>query len=375
MLDVLKILVFLRPFISSLAFFWSNLLFSVVTLGFLSFWFLQRKPSLKLIEALCFPLGLFTFTLIISIVFSLNFFKSLSQAYNYLIYVLIFIAIIVLSPKEKTSILNAIIISGSIISLLAIYQYLFGFEHLLRYMAKYDIAYSFGTEYIARKRVFFPFVTPNTLAGFLILIVLLILGKKMFYSLLIPVGTAIFLTKSMGAILSLFVGLVIYLLIMKKMNLKKFIYLVSLSLVTILVFILRTHGPQEYLTPYFSLIRRFDYWMASLKVIKAHPLIGVGLGNFNLTITRYSHNLPLQIWAETGLAGIITLIWFIVVHAKLTFQNIKNSPDRNQIAGLLSANIAFLFHNLIDFTFFLPEVCFLWWVILGLCINNNEPHP
>ena len=374
MFDLLKLLIFLRPFISSLAFFWSNLLFSVITLGFLSFWFLQRKPSFKLIEPVSFPLGLFTFTILISIIFSLNFFRSLSQAYNYLIYILIFLSVITLPRKEKSSIINAIIFAGCIISLLAIYQYLFGFERLLRYMAKYNIAYSFGTEYIARKRVFFPFVTPNALAGFLILMVPLILVKKIFYPLLIPIGIALLLTKSIGAIISLFFALVAYLFIIRKMNLKKFSYLASLFLIILLIIVLRTHGPHEYLKPYFSLTRRFAYWLATLNIIKAHPLIGVGLGNFNLTITRYAHNLPLQIWAEIGMAGIIAFSWLVATHIKLTFQNIKDYPDRNEIAGLLSANIAFLFHNLIDFTFFLPEVCFIWWVLLGLSYYHKNQY-
>lgn len=99
-------------------------------------------------------------------------------------------------------------------------------------------------------------------------------------------------------------------------------------------------------------------------MITAHPFVGVGLGNFNLNQTRYAHNSYLQIWAEIGLLGIVSFLWLVITVLKCGLKSLKN--DRIRIAGLLSANIIFLAHNFIDFSFFLPEVVFLWWVILGV---------
>lgn len=372
MSEILKILIFIRPFISSLTFFWSNLFYSIITLGFLTLWFLRRRLSVQKIEPILHPLSLFVLALVISIVFSLNLTKSLSQVYNYLLYILIFLAVASLSAGEKKKLTRAIIFSGFIISLLALYQYFFGFKHLLDYMAKHDIFYAFGLDYVLRKRVFFPFVTPNTLGGFLILIIPLILGKRNLYPLLIPISLALFFTKSIGAFLSLFLGLTLYLYMMGKIERKKFIALAIIIIIIVLVFILRSQAPLAHLRPDFSLNRRFSYWQDSFKIIKAHPLMGVGLGNFSIILSRYAHNFLLQIWAELGILGFFGFIWFIISHFKYIFKNIKTYTDRSQVAGLLSASGSFLIHNFIDFTFFLPEVCFLWWVILGLSINRDE---
>jgi O-antigen ligase len=114
-----------------------------------------------------------------------------------------------------------------------------------------------------------------------------------------------------------------------------------------------------------------DYWRATFELIKIHPLTGVGLGNFNITFSRFAHNSFLQFWAETGLIGISALAWFIIKHFRILFINLKTTQNKNLAAAFLASNIVFLVHNLFDFTFFLPEACLIWWVILGLSINKN----
>lgn len=251
------------------------------------------------------------------------------------------------------------------------YQYLFGFKHVLNYLVKYDISYSFGIDYIAQKRIFFPFATANMLGGFLVLIILLILGRKSLYPLLFPITLALFFTKSIGAFFSLFLGLIVYQSVKGRMVRRKFIGILTLATVIILVFILRFYSSQETSRPYLSLNMRLLYWQETLGVIKAHPWMGMGLGNFNLTVSRYAHNFLLQIWAEMGIFGLFAFIWFIVAYFMYIFKNIRKYQDKNQIAGLLGADIAFLAHNLIDFTFFLPEICLIWWTILGLSIDRD----
>jgi O-antigen ligase len=340
--------------------------------GFLIFWILSKKLSFKIIKPLWHPLILFVIALIISTIFSLNITKSLNQIYIYLIYILIFLVSTSLSSKEKPKITNAIILAGFIISLLSIYQYLFGFKHVLNYMSNQNITYEFGSDYLVRKRVFFPFVTPNALGGFLIIIIPLILEKRHLYPLLIPIFLALFFTKSLGAFLSLFLGIIVYLYMKEKINRKKFFALLTLLGIIILVFILRTQAKQEMLRPYFSLSMRLDYWRETFSLIKAYPLMGVGLGNFNITQSRYAHNFLLQLWAEMGLLGLISFIWLIIGYLKFVFTNLKTTTHKDHLTSLISANVIFLTHNLIDFTFFLPEVCLIWWVILGLSINQND---
>jgi len=125
---------------------------------------------------------------------------------------------------------------------------------------------------------------------------------------------------------------------------------------------------KEYIRPTFSMAMRLNYWQESLNVIKAHPFVGVGLGNLNLQMSRYAHNSYLQILAEMGLLGLLSFAWIVYAVFKSGFKNLKQSLYKNQIAGLLTSSTVFLIHNFLDFTFFLPEVSLIWWLALGLIL-------
>jgi O-antigen ligase len=258
---------------------------------------------------------------------------------------------------------------------LAIYQYFFGFRHILDYSAKEKIILSsFALDYIQQKRVFFPFVTPNTLGGYLAMIIPLILAllNKKNFLLLVSVSFALLLTKSLGALLSLFLGLVIYFYLQGKLEKRRFLFFFGLLVIIGLVFITRSTVPKYHLQPIFSTTMRLSYWKDTLKIIKTSPLFGIGLGNFNLVSVRYAHNSYLQIWAEAGILGIFSILWLISVVLKSAIKNIGISPNKKLTTGLITANTIFLIHNIVDFSFFLPEVAIIWWTILGLAIHLPE---
>ena len=140
---------------------------------------------------------------------------------------------------------------------------------------------------------------------------------------------------------------------------------VGIIIIIGIVLFMRQSVTKEYLLPSFSLAKRISYWKNSLQIIKSVPWQGLGPGNFNLTNSRYAHNSYLQIWAEMGILGIISFLWLIIAVFKAAFKNTKDSVHKNQTLGLIAANIVFLVHNLVDFSFFLPEVSLIWWAILG----------
>lgn len=375
MLTTFLTLIFIRPFISSFAFPYLNLVYSGILLGFLIFWLTHKGIPLEKIGTSKFPLLLFLLALSISIIFSTDRTNSLKELYKYVSGILMFLVAISLTYEGKIRVIKTIILAGFLISLLAVYQYLFGFRHIVDYLTKNHIASSFALDYIQRKRVFFPFVTPNTLGGYLAMIMPLILAlwdkqKKIFFNpsffVLILVSLALLLTKSLGALLSIFLGLVIYFYLQGALDKKRLAIMAGFLITIGLVFFLRQTATKQHILPSFSLIMRLNYWGNTLRIIKAMPLTGVGLGNFNLASARYAHNSYLQIWAEMGTLGIISILWLIIAVFKSAVQSIRSSPDRKLIAGLITANAVFLIHNLVDFSFFLPEVALVWWVILGL---------
>lgn len=374
MLIILLILIFIRPFISSLAFPHLNAIYSAFLLLFLILWIFLKSISLERIKSVKYPLILFCLALMISVVFSINRFNSFQEIYKYITGLFLFMIAASLTNEDKMHIIHTIIFSGFIISILAIYQYFFGFQHLLNYISKQGISDSFALDYITRKRAFFPFVTPNTLGGYLAMVIPLTLINKNQIWFILPLSFTLLLTKSLGAFLSIFLALVIYFYLQGKFKKRKIVFLSVLLVIMCLVLITRSITQKQHLHPAFSMAMRLDYWRETLKIIKLYPLTGVGLGNFNLVHSRYAHNSYLQIWAEMGILGIISFLWLVISILKSCLKAIKNSSDKNQVAILITANTAFLIHNLLDFSFFLPEAVYIWWLVLGMIIFKKGEY-
>jgi len=372
MLLIILIVIFFRPFICALAFPYLNFVYSLVLLIFSGAYLIYRKPSLRRIQALIYPLILFCLALFISAIFSQDKFNSLAQLYPYISGLILFLTFATLaSEKDKLLTMQTIILTGLVISLLAIYQYLFGFKHALDYLSINQLSLPFASDYLQRKRVFFPFVTPSALGGYLSMVILLVLANRKRIWLILVIFFALLLTKSLGAFLSLFCALIIYFVIQGKLKKVNILLLAGLFLLMVILILGRSATQQGHLHPAFSTIMRLNYWQESLAIIKTHPFVGIGLGNFNLPSSRYAHNAYLQIWAETGILGLCSLIWLVLVIFKTCLKNLTQSPDKRLIAGLLAASAVFLIHNFLDFTFFLPEISLIWWVILGLAVSRK----
>ena len=132
------------------------------------------------------------------------------------------------------------------------------------------------------------------------------------------------------------------------------------------VFIWRSAAQKEHLRPAFSIAMRLSYWQESLVLVRQYFFSGMGLGNFNLQNSRYAHNAYLQILAEMGILGLGAFIWLVFAALKNGFNRLKGAVDKETGCCLAAASVVFLVHNLMDFTFFLPEVSLIFWLILGL---------
>jgi len=371
MLLIILALIFARPFICSLAFPYLNLVYSLVFLIFLSIYLICKNPSFIKAKTLIYPLVLFYLALWLSVIFSQDKNNSLGQIYLYISGLGLFLIALSFSEKDKLLTMQTVVFAGLVVSFLAIYQYFFGFKHVLDYLSTAKPLSPPILDYLQRKRVFLPFVTPGVLGGYLAMIIPLSLNSKNRIWFLLPLSLALLLTKSLSAFLSLFCALSIYFAVQGKLKKTNILLLSGLFILIVIMFIVRSVAQQGYLQPAFSTIMRLNYWQESLTIIKAHPLVGVGLGNFSLRNSLYAHNSYLQIWAEMGILGLLSFLWIILAFFKTCFENFTHSFDKRQAACLLAACVAFVVHNYLDFTFFLPEVSFIWWIILGLAMARD----
>ena len=178
MLWIILIVIFIRPFICALAFPYLNFVYSLTLLIFLGAYLTYRKPSFTKIQAPIYPFILFYLGLCVSVIFSQDKSNSLAQLYQYISGLSLFLIAASLSGKDKLLTIQTVILAGLVVSFLAIYQYLFGFKHVLDYLSTNKLSFPFILDYLQRKRVFSPFVTPGALGGYLAMSVPLSLTNK-----------------------------------------------------------------------------------------------------------------------------------------------------------------------------------------------------
>lgn len=371
LLLIIASLIFIRPFICALAFPYLNFGFSFALLFFLGLYLIHKKPLLPKAQGLVYPFILFYLALCLSLFFSRDRFNSLMQLYQYLTGLGLLWTAASLPDDDRQRAANVMVLAGLIISLLAIHQYLFGFNHVLNYMSEHQISLPFFLDYLQRKRAFFPFVTPGALGGYLAMVLFLVFNSKYSAGLGLLIFIALVLTKSVNAFFCLWLGLVIYFALQNRLKRANFLLLSGLLFAVLAVLAARSATEKSYLHPTFSAAMRLSYWQGAWEIIKAHPLVGVGLGNFNLANSRYAHNAYLQLWAETGVIGLFSLLWMVGVIFKTGLKKLADLPGQKLTACLLAACVFFLLHNVLDFTFFLPEISLLWWVVLGLIVAGG----
>jgi O-antigen ligase len=126
---------------------------------------------------------------------------------------------------------------------------------------------------------------------------------------------------------------------------------------------------------------RIDLWLSSLAMLRDHPLFGVGLDNFTYLYQQvyireggvaepnlsHPHNWLLHFWLELGLLGLLAFLWLVATFFRLALQ------ARTWLtAGLIGAMTATLVHGLIDQSYFLVDLAFIFWLLLGLAVARPE---
>ena len=228
------------------------------------------------------------------------------------------------------------------------------------------IAYLFMKEWSSSSR-----------SKFIIYYLLFILGALALITLL--------LTKSLGALITVGVGLLLFIFLS---DYKK-TFLVAVLLGGCLV--LSTYSLGLIQNKSQSLGNRFTLWGYSWNYLTASPknfIFGAGIRQFFRKIQKpyydvkkmerliYPHNIFLNFWTETGLVGMVSFIVLYCYLLRATWY-VSTKSDKILGASLLSALFIILVHGLIDVPYFKNDLAMLFWIIAAITINaktkNNSP--
>jgi O-antigen ligase len=335
------------------------------------------------------------FSLIKAPILSYGFFDLLRMFKFYLLY--LYVANNVRSRKEVKTLINFFLIGVILQGLICLNQYfsqsvsyifgnLFGQQDLYTpgLIKKYGVEFFMVTEEseairrasgtvgpINQEALYFEFLLPIAF--------LLSLTAAKFWSRVFNISTLVLgllgliVTFSRGGLIGLIVGMLTVLLLSRMFKLisnRKFLAFVLLGLG-----ICASLAPivQRYImTRPEAALARFHLAEVGLKMIKAHPVLGVGLNNHMVLKQEYEpwhyalpmppHNQYIIIASEIGIPGLIFFSGFLVLTCMLALSAARTTDLylASIAVGILGALVAISVHMLIDFLGTHTNFTLLW---------------
>lgn len=207
-----------------------------------------------------------------------------------------------------------------------------------------------------------------------------------YYSIIALAGFSLsLLARSDGAILAIFISLLLWLILAKKV--RKWGQIIVVLTVIIIFFITPVSRQlsslkQQLFNPVLdlqatSLEIRSSQWQETWLMLKDNFLTGAGLNGYQTTmmpyhqvkwleVYLYPHNVFLNFWVELGFFGLIIflgILIYLIGCLKKLFQ------DQNRYAWPLTlAWSTWLIHGLVDVPYFKNDLSILFFIFLGLTI-------
>ncbi|GEM_PF-2531018 len=139
---------------------------------------------------------------------------------------------------------------------------------------------------------------------------------------------------------------------------------------------------------------RILMWEVSMKMVRDHPLLGVGIGAFHYNYLNYirvvlkkknvikirhiiqnaekPHNAYIQFWSETGsfgLASFLVLLGFYFYYRLKTLRRIKHPPDFWVHAGILTGFMGFSALLFVSSVMGIAPLREYFWIFMGLSLG------
>jgi len=355
-------------------------------------------------------LGIFIAANALSVVFTVHYGLSLRGFFGKELKFLAiyFMLVEVINSSKRLKVFLSVIIASAVLMVLdAGTQYFKGVDFLRSYplerlRASFFSASGFGGWLIVIIPLFFGLLMSKKFRHKISTIILLILTGLLLVCLSATYSRGAFVGFSAGIF---FMAVCIY----KKLSLKMKILWLSICAVLMVMFLFLPRPLQnkikDNISFKFKFSQKFDervksifrldvysnterimFWKEALNITRDYPLVGCGLNTY-ATVARqyksfegggiYPHNSFLQMSAETGLLGLGSFLWLLIVFFRNGLKTFNLKKDYLTL-GLLSGILAFLVHAFFDTHLYSLQLIVLFWYMLGLTvavINLSSEKP
>jgi O-antigen ligase len=189
----------------------------------------------------------------------------------------------------------------------------------------------------------------------------------------VPVFTAFIFHGSRGVWLGLIVGCIITIILCGK----KRSYLLGLSLLVI-VLIGSVNFTRGRVMVVSSVKVRLQMAASALNIFKDYPIFGVGPGNYSDLMQDYypdqakgarkhlhAHNTYLEVLAEMGVLGLLSLFWILALFFRQGYRAIKKDPDVYNISFMIMFLAIFVSEFFMSVILVGIAAPVIFWLLLG----------
>jgi O-antigen ligase len=286
--------------------------------------------------------------------------------------------------SEVWTIIDAFVLGGVVVAAIGLFQYATG-QNLI-------------TAEGGLMRLRSVYGSPNNVALYLgrmipLIVAMALMGEGrrriLYAAALVPIGAAILLTYSKGSLLlGLPASLVLVLILWRRsVGGRIWPWLAGIGLLGIVALASALQIPQiagrlnpQGETGFF----RLNLWQSSLNMIRDHPIFGVGLDNFLYAYRgryildsawrepnlNHPHNIILDFATRLGILGLAAGLWLIAAFLRVAvrLQSTVNHVWKPVAIGLLGFITYMILHGLVDHSFFLVDLAFAFYLMLGLAV-------
>ncbi|MFN2138528.1 MAG: O-antigen ligase family protein, partial [Candidatus Promineifilaceae bacterium] len=291
------------------------------------------------------------------------------------------------TDKELWIILDSFVLGGVVVALIGLWQYLTGQNLITAEGGLMRLRSIYGS--------------PNNVALYLgrqlpLLVAMLLLGqaveprrRQAYILAILPIGLGLLLTFSRGGLLlGVPAGLLVVFWIWQSSHGRRtWPWALAIGLLALAVLFAAQQMPQ--LAGRLNLsgatgVFRINLWRASLEMMREHPLFGVGLDNFLYAYRgryildaawqepnlNHPHNIFLDFGTRLGILGLLAGAWMIGVLARTLWRDVRHSSViwLPAAAGFSGALAAMLVHGLVDHSFFLVDLAFSFYLMMGTAV-------
>lgn len=306
---------------------------------------------------------------------------ALNETIRFTSYVILFF--IIKYELNYDNILNTIIkvyVSvSSVVGVIGVYQYLYGKE-LIQQFTSYS-----------RIRVDSTLENSNNLGMYFIILIFPMIflaintkekcKKVVFFLVSILAAVNIILSGSRNAWLGLVIGLAIMTIFYSYK-----LFMLYIASGAICIFIPAISNRIKQFTDQSQNLSRIKIWSVAFSIIKEHPLLGVGSGNFPKYFADYCkkfnniseyvgdnkthpHNIILKAQAELGILGSISFAGILVtaiLRVKKAYKSLNDEFFSKFFKGYFVSLVVFVFMNMIDNFLTAPKVIAFFWILLAV---------